>query len=178
MKRRWVNCPWTRQHVAVHERELFRKKKWHYKEMCLLEQIKEHTCLKKCDKQDKFNLDMESKSFSVESKILKSKQGWEWLKKIVLWDEKRYISAYSLWYSILMISCNNSHLLALMMIWKVAQPIGNYEFLWFTFNQASAMFTHFQWADKMYIKKLSGHEWFGVMLLWREMAGGMVSEVN
>lgn len=47
----------------------------HYKEGCLLKQIKERTRLKRFDKRDKFNLDMASKSISFEDKILRSRQG-------------------------------------------------------------------------------------------------------
>ncbi len=76
---------------GLHKRDLFRiKRNYSTTERCIsMNRWKERTCLKRFDKQNKFNLDMESKSISFQNKILKRKQGWKRLKKIILWVEKR-----------------------------------------------------------------------------------------
>lgn len=58
-----------------HTQERTQREVQHYKEGCLLEQIKGRTHLKRFDKQNKFNLDMASKSLSFEDKIIRNRQG-------------------------------------------------------------------------------------------------------
>lgn len=60
-----------------HTQDMTQRKVPHYKERCLLKQIKERPCLKRFDKQNKFNLDTASESISFENRILRSRQAGE-----------------------------------------------------------------------------------------------------
>lgn len=54
--------------------------------------------------------------------------------------------------------------------------MGTYEYLWFTFNQMSGTFIHFQWDDNINMPNLTEQDGFNVMLIWQEIACKTVSK--